>query len=247
MFDVVKLFISWSGSQSKAVGAVLHKYLPRILQSIRPWMSETDIESGQRWQQEIGSQLESCDVGLCIVTRTNFKQPWLNFEAGALSKSMDRGRPIGLFFDVRDSEISGPILQFQCRQGTKDGVLTLVRDLNGLLLESALDEAHLVDTFDRYWPSIEECFNEIRKQESPDGAPVPQREDREILEEVLHLVRALHQPPPVLPGGAAAVGQLSPERTLTVGTIFDGASNEPQDGDDQPACSHDDVPKSDSR
>lgn len=204
----MKVFISWSGQQSKAVGKVLHTYLPRIVQSLRPWMSDTDIESGQRWQQEVGTQLEGCDVGICILTKDNFDRPWLNFEAGAISKAAHRGRPIGLFFDVRDSEVNGPILQFQCRQATREGVLSLVQDLNGLLAEHCLDEGHLLDTFDRYWPSIEENFAAIQDAQGSDKSSVP-RMDRDLLEEILGLVRALHQPPPVLPGGAGAIAAVS--------------------------------------
>ena len=53
----VKVFLSWSGERSHAAAAALRDWLPRALQSVDPWMSDEDIESGSRWSKEIADNL----------------------------------------------------------------------------------------------------------------------------------------------------------------------------------------------
>jgi len=166
-------------------------------------MSEVDIEGGQRWLQEIGGQLEGSEIGICIITQDNFNRPWLNFEAGAISKSVSRGRPIPFLFDVKGSDVSGPILQFQHRIVSKDGMLGLVQDLNGLLGERSLPDADLRATFEHFWGSIEQEFEKIRCDPTlTTSTRPPPREQAEVLEEILSIVRAMQRTPPAaVPGG----------------------------------------------
>ena len=44
----MKVFISWSGTRSKALANALHKWLPMVLQYVEPWVSDSDIDAGER-------------------------------------------------------------------------------------------------------------------------------------------------------------------------------------------------------
>jgi TIR domain len=88
----MKVFISWSGGVSHRVAVALRDWLPYVLQSVDPYVSSEDIEKGARWSNEVGRELESTSYGILCVTRENLDSRWLNFEAGALSKSMDLPR-----------------------------------------------------------------------------------------------------------------------------------------------------------
>ena len=46
----MKVFLSWSGETSRQVEAALYKWLPYILQPLRPSLS-TEISNGVRWGQ----------------------------------------------------------------------------------------------------------------------------------------------------------------------------------------------------
>ena len=41
----MKVFISWSGTRSKALAVALKEWLPLILQYAKPWVSDKDISS----------------------------------------------------------------------------------------------------------------------------------------------------------------------------------------------------------
>lgn len=230
----MRIFVSWSQERSRAVASILHGFLPRIVQALEPWMSERDIDSGARWQQEIGDRLATTDVGICVVTRENVHRPWLNFEAGAISKSMRRSRLIPFRFDLAQSELSGPIAQFQGRGCTRDEVFAMLSDLNGMLDEKALSEVHLADTFERYWTSISDEFEKVRVdpklRPAPDG--IPQRSDRDVMEEILGLTRALHAAPRFLAGGSTMFFPLSAVGSGSVGTAaVDAGEREPHSVD----------------
>lgn len=86
----MKIFISWSGSMSQAIAEALHDWLPRVIQAVQPWLSSTNIDKGARWSDDIAAQLEETKFGLICLTRENLEAPWILFEAGALSKTLDR-------------------------------------------------------------------------------------------------------------------------------------------------------------
>jgi hypothetical protein len=87
----MRVFISWSGKKSAAVADFIRAWLPMLVQSVEPWMSESDIEPGKRWSNELAEQLSSTDVGIICLTRDNLGSAWMLFEAGALAKSTKHG------------------------------------------------------------------------------------------------------------------------------------------------------------
>jgi hypothetical protein len=202
----LKVFISWSGARSQAVAAVLTKCVPDIVQEIDTWMSEESIDSGERWQGAIGHQLETCDVGIVVVTQDNFEKPWLNFEAGAISKSMKLGRPIPFLFDVRPLDILGsPLMQFQARGASRQDMLELVRDLNKLLPAGPLSSERLNNAFAKHWDAIERELSAIRADPALAARePRKAREVPEILEQLVEMVRALGSSPIGIPTGATS-------------------------------------------
>lgn len=109
----MKVFLSWSGEQSREVAKVLKEWIPDIIQAVDPWMSEEDIHKGARWGSELADSLQGPHFGLLCLTRENLTAPWLLFEAGALSKSLDVARVCPFLFGIEKTDIErGPLLQF---------------------------------------------------------------------------------------------------------------------------------------
>ena len=86
----MRVFISWSGNKSHKVALVFRDWLPSVIQSIEPYVSSEDIDKGARWSTDIAKELENSTFGILCVTKDNLEAPWLSFEAGALSKTMDK-------------------------------------------------------------------------------------------------------------------------------------------------------------
>jgi TIR domain len=82
----VKVFISWSGSLSRQIAADLAKWLPLVVQHVKPWTSDENIESGSRWAEKIDEGLTESDYGIVCITADNQHSPWLMFEAGGARK-----------------------------------------------------------------------------------------------------------------------------------------------------------------
>jgi hypothetical protein len=128
----MKVFISWSGDDSKQVAELLKDWLGLVLQQVEPWMSAQDIEKGSVWSRELGSSLEENDFGLLIITKENLTAPWIMFEAGALSKTLpSRVIPI-LCVGVRPVDyLDTPLALFQgAIEPSKKEILSVVTAVN---------------------------------------------------------------------------------------------------------------------
>lgn len=183
----MKVFISWSGAKSKRCAEELREWLPYINHGIETFVSSRDIEKGDRPLLEIAQQLRGTAYGIVCVTRENQSAPWINFEAGALSRQLDESVLVPFLLDMPVRDLSGPLTQFQAVvSDNKSDVLGMVRSLNSKG-ETPLDENRLVNTFDRFWPDLEAALDAIRAQGN--GEEHPPRDINEILEELLRLNR----------------------------------------------------------
>lgn len=179
----MKVFISWSGRVSHKLAIELRDWLPSVIQSIEPYVSSEDIDKGARWATDIAGALDQSAFGILCVTRDNMEAPWLNFEAGALSKSIDKGNVCPFLFGVDRSEVQGPLLQFQSTICEKEDVLKLVKSLN-LSCQAegiGIDEKRLEDTFDIWWPRLQEKLDDISSEQKPGNPTVVIVDDEEMV------------------------------------------------------------------
>jgi TIR domain-containing protein len=151
----VKLFISWSGELSHRVALNLREWLPVVLPFVDPWVSSEDIPKGSRWGAELAAQLEVTDAGIVCLVPGNIEEPWLNFEAGALSKSVEKARIHPFLLAIDPRELIGPLGQFQATRFTKDDVIRLVSAINSEATTGALSAERVDRSFEVCWPDLE--------------------------------------------------------------------------------------------
>lgn len=203
----MKLFLSWSGDTSHKVARILRDWLPSVIQAVRPYVSSEDIDKGARWSTDIAGELEQASYGVICITRENLEAPWINFEAGALSKSIDKANVTPFLFRLKRSDVQGPLLQFQSVIYEKDDFLKLMRSINRRLEEvERLTEEHLLKTFEVWWPQLQQELDQVpEKAGSRRLRSAEVKEGSEILEEILELVRSqqrlLSSPEALLPRG----------------------------------------------
>jgi len=183
----MKAFISWSGSQSKELGEAIRDWLPFILQAVTPYFTPSDIEKGSRWSNDIANELDASSIGIFCITRENIRAPWILFEAGALSKSLDKSHVCPILFGVSATDIKGPLNQFQFTAFNKDDVKRLINTINGRLQDGKLAQKTLDAVFDKWWPDLSDKVSSILDKE--DVPTEPLRSDRELIEEILGVSR----------------------------------------------------------
>jgi len=185
----MKVFISWSGDLSGAIAEVVRKWLPGVIQCIKPYYTPNDIEKGTRWFDDVSKELEASDFGLLVMTKSNIQSPWMTFEAGALTKKLDKSRICPVLFGIENTDLKGPLVQFQTTRFDKDDFLKLVRSINNSCGEQKLEDAILIEVFDMFWPKLEKEIKQTIAI-SKDTNPKVIRTERELVEEILTLTRS---------------------------------------------------------
>jgi len=184
----MKVFISWSGNNSKKLGETLRDWLPSVLQVVKPYFTPSDTEKGTRWNSEIAKELESSEVGILCVTRDNLHSDWVMFEAGALSKSIDKAHVCPVLFGIHNTDLTGPLKQFQTTEFDKEDFKKLVSVINNKLGENKLTVKVLDSVFEKWWPELKTKIDIIIKKFGQDDME-PVRTERDLLEEILNLSR----------------------------------------------------------
>lgn len=190
----MQIFISWSGEPSHAVAVALREWLPSIFgDKAVPFVSSEDIDKGTRGLTRIADELEASAFGVIVVTPSNQHSTWVNFEAGALGKSVTTGRVAPLLVGMSDADLTGPLKQFQNSAASdKEAVRALVKSINKTLKDDAYAESMVNDLFNLHWPTLEDAITEALTAAGDEDAPRPRTAD-DILDEVLTTVRSLQR------------------------------------------------------
>jgi len=180
------VFISWSGDRSKALAEALRGWLPKIINAVKPWLSCADIDKGTRWGIDVASNLQAAKVGIICLTPENVHADWILFEAGALSKTLANTFVCPLLIDIEPSDLSGPLAQFQVTRATEGEIKSLVHTINRALGDDALPSSQIDEVVETFWPKLKAVLETL----PADGSEKrPIREEREMLEEILDLLR----------------------------------------------------------
>jgi hypothetical protein len=187
----MKVFISWSGDLSHKVAILLKDWLQDVIQSIEPYVSSENIDKGARWFSDISGQLENTEFGVICLTPDNLSSPWILFEAGALSKSLNKSKVCPFLIKLSHSDVVGPLVQFQACTPKKDDLLKLIHTINQALGDDKIEDDKLKRSFDRWWPEFEERYFEVSENISIE--PQTSRSNKEMIEEILQLCRGISQ------------------------------------------------------
>jgi hypothetical protein len=182
------VFISWSGERSKIAAQALNDWLPMVIQAVEPWMSDSDIDKGSRGLSEISHALGASKIGIVCLTPENQDAPWLNYEAGALSKTIDEKTRLCTYLlaGLAPEQVLQPLGMFQHTRADKEDTRKLVHSINTAVSEAPIPEARLDSIFEKLWPSLE---TELSSIPSAVGKAAKKRPTDEMVAELLDLVR----------------------------------------------------------
>ncbi len=188
----MKVFISFSGDRSLRVARALRDWIPQVVQAARPFLSE-DIPKGSNWPAELAAALNDCTFGIVCLTPESIGQPWTLFEAGALSKAMggEKAYVCPYLVGLTEPDVPNPLGLLQLTIANEDDTLRLMKSLNARLPDaSRLPDPTLEKVFKRSWAELRDELKTIGESGIPAEHP---RNDRELLEDILGLLRAQEQ------------------------------------------------------
>jgi hypothetical protein len=204
----MEIFLSWSGRRSKAAAEALRTWLPKVNPAFKPWLSTADIDKGARWASDVSERLEAAKAGIICLTPSNLHADWLLWEAGALSKTIKNTHVCTFLIELEPADVKPPLSQFQATKMVKEDILALLSTLNSKLEDRAIPSANLPETFALWWPKLEA---DLRNLPPDQDAAQPQRSDRDLIEEVLALVRSQSRTVRI---AEQQLGGVSPQRII---------------------------------
>src|SRR6267378_8365416 len=124
----MKVFISWSGEQSKQVAELLRDWIPNVLQFVEPWVSFDNIKKGEIWFGSLSKGLAEIKFGIVCVTRDNLEARWIHFESGALSgKGLPDTFVCPLLVNLKNEEVDAALSKFNMTTCSQIDIFRLVK------------------------------------------------------------------------------------------------------------------------
>ena len=146
-----------SGCLSESIVEYLQKWLKWAIQLTNPRTSKSKILTGSRWHTMLSDLLAESNFGIICLTKDNIDEPWIHFEAGAISKIVGKSIVCPYLIGLKESDVpvKGPLHQFQMVNADKEGTYQLVNCLNAEVESNRLTEDDLNIVFEKWWPELE--------------------------------------------------------------------------------------------
>ena len=153
------VFISWHSEKSLAYAERLKDLIENCIQSIKVFCSSLDIHSGDNWSKVLFEELSSTKYGIVCLTRDNIKEPWINFEAGAISNILNN-KMTAILIDLKPSDLSLPLSLFQATKLEKQSILNMILAINETL-PNKIERSRVIDSFELFYESFEKKIQSI--------------------------------------------------------------------------------------
>lgn len=184
----MKVFIAWSGDQSKQIAEAIHWWLPHVLSFAQPYFSPVSI--GKIWNVEISRELGQSKIGIIAMTAEGLTSPWIMFEAGAIARVIEQGGLVcPILFNIKTTELVGPLSHFNSIEFKQKEVRELVAAINKAVPEEAREPSFVDEAFNKWWPDLEQKVQAILAAARLPS--VPARTDRDLLEDAVENTRAI--------------------------------------------------------
>ena len=112
------------------------------------------------------------------------------FEAGAISRSVDKPRVSAILFDIHPADVEYPLAMFQHTKFVKEDIRHLLKTINSNAGDEQIRDDILNEVFDERWSKLEQKVAKILSEGASSAEPAV-RNERDLLEEVVNLSRAM--------------------------------------------------------
>jgi hypothetical protein len=152
-------------------------------------MSSHSIDRGSRWALEMAKALDGSKVGITCLTPENLAEPWILYEAGCLSKTIDESTRLCTYLlgGLKNKDIEQPLGSFQHTSPNERDTRALVHTINKAVGgDDPLSEKTLDAVFDGFWPLLNKTIEAFPAA----SQPVVKRSSESILAEILEFTRS---------------------------------------------------------
>jgi hypothetical protein len=157
----MQIYISWSGQASYKVALSLRDLITMVLPGVDVWVSAEDIKDGARWSPELVRIFDQAPFKILCVDPSNQKSNWLNFEAGAISKSTDKWNIKVFLFELEPHDLRGPLTQYQTIRLDEGDVRRLFEDIHANIGEIQIPKQGMIETLGYEWPDFQKIVRNI--------------------------------------------------------------------------------------
>jgi hypothetical protein len=102
------IFISWPGAAKPRGRGGAQRILAYDRQRLQSVAFLCDIDKGARWNSDLAAALATANAGIICLTPNNLTAPYILFESGAISKTVEKSFVCTLLIGMEASDVSGP-------------------------------------------------------------------------------------------------------------------------------------------
>lgn len=198
----MSIFVSWSGPSNRDVARKVKQFVSEVLGTDSVFMSDEDIAPGDKSLEEVDLALKKSTAALVIVSARSMREPWLNFEAGAMAVRLTKTSVIPILLDLTFSQLVQPIAQFQAiRYDDAEKFRRTLGVLNAQRGADRIKSETLDIVFEARWPSFQDDVRAIIAANATpeDEKSLPDEADK--IDEILATLRGLASGGSALSGG----------------------------------------------
>lgn len=161
----MKIFIAYSGYRSEYIAEALKILLEKIFQTnetenVAFFLSSSDIKAGDHWREILRDALLTASCGILCLTKRNYNNNWIAFEAGALSQA---GKNIFPYLTDVDCKISeSPFGDLQARIANKEQTRALIKEI--AIIHNI--NSDWKSEFEQLWPEFQHCLKSAPKEKT---------------------------------------------------------------------------------
>lgn len=185
-----KIFISWSGEYTERIALIWQRLVLDMFDMVEVFVSSSSIDPGARPLEQIKNELDGTSLGIVVVTPQNQDAAWLNYEAGALSRTVPeavtRVMPSLVGFDS-PAQVTSPLKQFQSQKLNTEGVVKILQEIAKV---NGIEWLRKQATFERAWSVYEPEFEKAIRSKAQ-AVQTVKRSSEDMVDEVLTIVREL--------------------------------------------------------
>lgn len=157
----MQVYISWSGSVSYKIALRIRDLIRKVTPGLEVWISAEDILDGVRWSSDFTEILEEVTFGIICVDSSNHFSPWMQFELGAIAKSINKYNIRIFLHEVERSKLTEPFSLFPPFSLDKSEFKNLFDDFSAIFPKARIPRYEMIDRLNKNWVSFENDMGDI--------------------------------------------------------------------------------------